>query len=236
MKRPLSLCAALAALLIFSATAPRASAVLVTYFNFNDSNQTSDLPGVQVSTITEPIPNGLNASFVTPGSTLNIAPGDPSVLPNMALRLTDANNGGGNPKTFRFSVTTLGLMNLALSYATQASIANFTQTLSYSINGGTTFVQIGTYIPTTTGFTTATFDLSGFTALNNQANVIFQIELTQPGGLKGDYNDFDNIQLNATPVPEPATVTGGALALAALGYMQRHRVRALFRATRKKPG
>ena len=220
---------AIAALLVVAGMgAPSASAqgALITYFNFNDSNETADLPGIQLTpTITQ---NALDFSFV-PGTTLNIATGDPSLGPNLALRLTNANNGGGNPKTFQFSVNTLGLANLSLSYATQASVAGFTHNLSYSIDNGATFVPtLLSFTPTTTGFTLASFNLSGITAINNQANVIFQVALTQSGGLKGDFNDFDNIQLTAAPVPEPATVAAGALAGCALLWQQRRRVRNLL--------
>ena len=224
---------AIAALLgVAGMGAPSASAqgALITYFNFNDSNETADLPGIQLTpTITQ---NALDFSFA-PGTAFNIATGDPSLGPNLALRLTNSNNGGGNPKTFQFSVTTLGLANLSLSYATQASVTGYTQTLFYSIDNGATFVStLLSFTPTTTGFTVASFNLSGITAINNQANVIFQVALTQNGGLKGDFNDFDNIQLTAAPVPEPATVAAGALAGCALLWQQRRRVCNLL--TRRK--
>jgi hypothetical protein len=225
--------AILAAVVLFCAVAQNSSAVLVTYFNFNDGNETSDPPGIQPSTITQ---NNVTPSFVTPGSILNIAAGDPvtGTTGNSALRLTDTNNGQGNPKTFQFSVSTVGLQNLSLSYATRAS-TGFTQTLSYSVNGGA-FVSTGlTFTPSTTGFNVASFDLSGISAINGQTTVTFQIAMAQNGQLKDQWNDFDNIQLNAAvAVPEPATVVGGALALAALGYMQRSRLRSVFRTRWKR--
>src|SRR4051812_32357509 len=115
MTRGLFRYAALAALVLFcAATAPRASAAsqLVTYFNFNDNNFISDTPGIQTSTITD---NNLTASFVT-GTTVNVFTPPPDPTGGSALRLTDTNNGGGNGKTFQFTVNTTGLVNLSLSY------------------------------------------------------------------------------------------------------------------------
>jgi len=225
MKRPLFRYAALAAFIILFGAAPRASATLVTYFNFNDNDTTSDAPGQQTVTITQ---NNLTPSFV-PGTTTNAVGGD---LAGSGVRLTDNNNGKGNGKYFQFTVNTLNLQNLSLSYATQSSVV-FTQTLSFSVNGGA-FVTVSTMVPSTTGYATMTFDLSAFPGLNNQASVTFQVEMTQPGGLHGEWNQFDNIQLTADPIPEPATLAGGALALAAVGYMQRRRFRRLLSSARRK--
>lgn len=192
---------------------------LVTYFNFNDLNETADLPGEQLTpTITQPFFN-LTPTFVTPGSTLNIATGDPSTGTNFALRQTFNNNGGGNPKAFQFSVSTVGLTNLSLSYDTRSSIALITQTLSYSTDGGTTFSIVGTFVPTTT-FSTASFNLPA--AVNNQTSVIFRIDLSGAGANKGEFNEFDNIQLKG--IPEPSTVAGGLLAVVGLSWHQRKRL------------
>ncbi len=226
-RSPRRLFTLLAAALILLAAATIASPAhgqtqrLVTYFNFNDLNETADPPGEQLTpTITQPFFN-LTPTFVTPGSTLNIATGDPvtGTTGNSALRLTFNNNGGGNPKVFQFSVSTVGLTNLSLSYATRSSIAGITQTLSYSTNGGTTFSIVGTFVPTTT-FSLASFNLPA--AVNDQTSVIFRIDLSGAGANKGEFNEFDNIQLKG--VPEPSTVAGGLLAVVGLSWHQRRRL------------
>lgn len=210
-----------AALLLCAATASKVSAVTIleTYYNFNDSNLISDLPGAQTTTITV---NNLGTTFSN-GTTANQPTVDVTGA-GFALRLTDANNGGGNAKTFQFTVNTTGFAPQSLSYATQASNTSFTQTLSYSVNGGTTFTLIGTYSPQL-AWTTKSFNLSGITQIDNQTGVIFQIALTQSGGQRNEWNDFDNIQLTADAiVPEPATWIGGAVAAAAaIGCKQRRR-------------
>lgn len=189
---------------------------LVTYFNFNDSNEISDPPGAQTSTITQ---NNLTPTFVA-GTTLNQYPTDGTGA-GQALRLTFDNNGNGNPKTFQFTVSTVNLSNLSLSYATRASVTGIVQTLSYSTDGGTTFTNAGTFDPTT-AFTTATFNLPS--AVNNQTLVTFRVAFTGSGSNKGEYNDFDNIQLNGAEIPEPATTAAGLLAVFGLCWCQRHRL------------
>jgi len=208
-----------AALAVLCGAAPNASAVLVTYFNFNDSNLVSDAPGIQASTITT---SGFNPTFI-PGSTLNIAPGDPvtGTVGNSALRLTYANNQD-NPRTFQFTINTLGLTDLSLSYATRSSIVGITQTLSYSTDGVNFTNFTPTFSPTAT-FSVASFDLSAINSIENQASVTFRISITPRGGNNNEFNDFDNIQVNAE-VPEPGTVVGGLLSVLAIGWHQRRRL------------
>jgi hypothetical protein len=212
-------------------TAPTAHAqqVLVTYFNFNDGNLISDPPGVQTSTITLQF---LTPSFVT-GTTLNLALGDMTGA-GSALRVTFSNGGGGgNAKSFQFTVNTVNLSNLSLSYATRASSGGHIQTLSYSTNG-TTFTNVGTFTPTTS-FTQASFNNLP-TAVDNQSSVTFRITITGVGGNGNQFNDFDNIQLTGNAVPEPATVVGGLLGALGLCWHQRRRfsaARHLFRFSSK---
>ncbi|MDQ6807865.1 MAG: hypothetical protein M3Z64_00330 [Verrucomicrobiota bacterium] len=196
---------------------------LITYFNFNDGNLASDVPSAQRTTITV---NNLGTTFVAPGATQNLATGDTGLPSNMALQLTDANNGGGNAKSFQFTVSTVGFTNLTLSCSTLASNLNFTQTISYSINGGASFVQIGTYNPTS-AFAVESLALGS--GANNQTSLLIQIAFTQSGQQKGQYNDFDNIQFSGVPlpVPEPNTWLGGAFAV--IAGSQRKQFRKLVR-------
>ena len=215
-----SLAAAAVVLLFLVITAPLAHAQqLITYFNFNDQNETSEVPpGMQSSTITQV---NLTPSFVT-GTTVNQYPSpSPPDNPNFALRLTFPNNGGGNLKALQFTVSTVGLTNLSLSYATQSSVA-VSQTLSYSTDGGTTFTNAGPPKPTSTTFTTLSFN--NLTGAENQASVIFRITISAAGGNHSQTVDFDNIQLNGSEVPEPATVVGGLLGALGLCWHQRRRL------------
>ncbi len=233
-----SLAAAAVLLLLAGIAAPsvHAQAFVRTYFNFNDANLVSDAPSTRPSTIDTPI--GLTPSFpANQGSTSNLAPGDPitGTVGNQPLRLTFAGNGNGQPRSFQFTVNTTGLTDLSLSYATRTSQTGITQTLSYSINGGSTFVTVGTFTPTVVAgsvWPVANFNLP--TAVNNQASVIFRITLTPNGGLSGAYNDFDNIQLNAAP--EPSTIGAAILGTLGLCWHQRRRLskaRQLLKFSRK---
>jgi hypothetical protein len=212
-----SLAPAAAVLMFLGITAPVAHAELVTYFNFNDGNLISDPPGVQSSTIT---PQFLTPSFVT-GTTVNLALGDTTGA-GSALRVTfSSGGGGGNAKSLQFTVNTVNLSNLSLSYATEASSGGHIQTLSYSTNG-TTFTNVGTFTPTTS-FTLASFNNLP-TAVDNQPSVTFRITITGVGGNNNQFNDFDNIQLTGNAVPEPATVVGGLLGALGLCWHQRRRL------------
>jgi hypothetical protein len=190
-------------------------ATLVTYFNFNDQNLVSDAPGAQTTTATV---TRLTPSYVTPGDTSNIAPGDSiqGTTGNFALHLTPTANGA---KSFQFSVSTTGLTDLSLSYATRGS-GFTTETITYTTSGGGTGT-IGTVtIASATTFQVPTFDLSGITALNNQTSVTFTIAFTPSNS--GTFVDLDNIQLEQ--VPEPATVVGGLVGTLGLCWHKRQRL------------
>lgn len=206
---------------------PAQSQTLVTYFNFNDQNETADPPGVLLPppTITQ---QNLNPSFVQ-GTTINLAPGDLTGA-GSALRLTFQNNGGGNAKSFQFTVSTVGLSNLSLSYATQTLNTSLVQTLSYSTDG-TNFTNVGSFTPTTQ-FTTASFNLP--TAVDNLTSVTFRITISGPAQNRLEYNDFDNIQLTASAVPEPGTIGAGLFGAIGLCWQQRRRLRRIGERFRSK--
>jgi len=204
--------AVLALLLGTSAHAQTPERVLVTYFNFNDNNTTSDPPGLQISTIVNNNPTRLTTSFTT-GTTLNQAFGDLTGA-GSALRVTATANGS---KTISFTVSTVGLTDLSLSFATRGNLSPYT--ISYTTSGGAN----GT-IGTVTLASTTNFQLVNFAnldpALNNQTSVTFTI--TFPNG-NGNFADFDNIQLTGA-VPEPSTVGAAALSVLGLGWHQRRRL------------
>ncbi len=212
------LAAAAALLMLAGFAAPSANGALVTYFNFNDNNLVSDPPGLQTSTIINNTPTRLATSFVTDGTTLNAVSGD---LAGSALRVTATANG---LKTFSFSVNTTFFVDLSLSFATRGNLSPYT--ISYSTSGGQTGT-IGTVtLNSTTTYQLASFDLSAINNLNQQTSVTFTF--TFPNGT-GKFADFDNIQLNGTAVPEPATVVPGVLGVLGLCWHQRRRISGISR-------
>ncbi len=223
-------CALLLTPLVYAefASSAHAAGTLVTYFNFNDGNLTYDPPGSRPSQIT---PNNVTTSFVTPGSTLNIAPGDPvtGTTGNSALRLTRT---GTDPQYIQFSFSTLGLVDISLSYATRSGSNGFTSEQLFYSTDGTNFTSFGSVtVAQNNTFSVKSFDLSAINGIENQANVTFRIVLTGGNGTgSNSFTDFDNIQVNS--VPEPATFGIAGLALLGLCWQQRGRLAAtrdLFR-------
>lgn len=202
--------------LLAGVAAPRANGALVTYYNFEDSDLTSDTgtanpPPLQTTMITKSAAG--TSSFVT-GTGINLAPGD-TVTTNKALQMAASGNANSS---FQFSVTSTGLANLSLSFAT-ALTGNFdNEIVAVSINGGafTTILNI----PSSSAPTFTQESISNIAGTGNQASVTFRFTFTGNGSVSGT-GTLDNIQVNT--VPEPATVTSGVLALLALCWHQRRR-------------
>ena len=101
--------------------------------------------------------------------------------------------------------------------------------LLISSNGGATFTQIGATqaIPNGPG-SVLTFTLPAGTTIN-QPTLILRLAFT--GGQSNGtdlQNQIDNIQVNGTVVPEPATVAGGLLGVLGLCWHQRRRLTSLL--------
>jgi hypothetical protein len=178
----------------------------------------SQPPGVQSSTLTATVA-GLPQPTFTQGVNLNVAPGD--LAPNL-LGMGFVTTTGGTA-TFSFSVSTIGLSNLSLSFAVDNNGNGFNlATASYSINGGA-FTTFGTETILTGKKTLVTFDFSSVTALNNQSSVTFSVMLSGGTSMGSNLQTIvDNIQL--AEVPEPATTASGALAVLGLCWFQRRRL------------
>jgi hypothetical protein len=97
--------------------------------------------------------------------------------------------------------------------------------LLISSDGGATFTQIGAtqLIPNGPG-TILTFSIPSGTTLGDPTTVL---RLAFTGGQSNGLdlqNQIDNIQINGTVVPEPATVAGGLLGVLGLCWFQRRRL------------
>jgi len=195
---------------------PQATADLATYFNFNDATPLQSDAGQSVS-----IGGTAPAVASSPGTSQNALFGDPA---GNDITLFVGLNGANNGKTLEFGVSTIGLSDLSLSYATESSAEGFSsQTLSYSVNSGP-FTVFGAVTPPTTGFAVRSFDLSPVNSIENQASVTFR--LTFAGASTTNFfenNRFDNIQL--VGVPEPSVAVLGALGAPALFMRFRRQAR-----------
>jgi hypothetical protein len=117
----------------------------------------------------------------------------------------NANNGA----YFQFQFNMAGYKDLALSYATRGTSSGFTtHTWSWSTDG-VTFTNFGTI----TGRNVTSFSIQSlptFSSLDNATNAFVRLTFTGATGSNGN-NRLDNIQFNATAVPEPTSA--GLLAL-----------------------
>jgi hypothetical protein len=239
-----SLLVAVAGALIFMGfMVPRVDAVVVSYFNFEDSSGTTiDLTpdktvaaggdnaggGVEVSTTNLTIANNPNKD-VTTGLLNNrtTAPADQDTAdPGFAVGFR--RTGGNDGMTISFGVNTQFYSGLSLSFAVNnAGNGYHNVELFYQIGAGP-MVSAGTAtIDTTT--TLVTFTLPP--AVNGDGNtfkfVTFTLVFTngQSNGNNADETVIDNIRLDAnTVVPEPATVVGGLLGVFGLCWHQRGRL------------
>ena len=235
--------AAAAALLLTAVLAPRANATLIVYFNFEDgvigTTGTFDMAadvtpanpggGTQNSTLTYSGNTDSTAAALAIAST-NRTAADIDTTANLALQLNHAKNNNG--EFLQFGVNTLGLSQFSLSFAVDNNGNGFNSAqLSYSSTGAPgTFTNVGSAITITTSanaiVSTGTFNIP---LANQSATGVFR--LTFSGGQSNGNNRetaIDNIQLNATVVPEPATVASGLLGVLGLCWFQRRRIRLIL--------
>ena len=227
--------AVVGALIFMAALAPRANAALIVYFNFEDAT-TGGAPDFVADTIAAGNPGGgQQASTITTNYTAgnfesaaalaiastNRTAADIDTTANQALSLFRSTSNNG--KYIQFTVDSTFLQDLSLSFAVDNNGNGFNSVqLSYSTNG-TTFTDIGSAFALTTGanqlITSGTFNVP------QQPGLI--LRLTFDGGQSNGNNRqtvIDNIQLNATVIPEPATVVSGVLGFCGLCWHQRRRL------------
>ena len=131
----------------------------------------------------------------------NFAGGDPAAGGALAIQGTNAN---GLSMIFSFNLT--GYQDPVLTFATRGTGTGFnTHTWLYSTDNVTYNPVIANVANQTATWSIETVDLSAFNAVDNNSTVF--LELTLSGATSGSGNNrFDNIQLNATAVPEPSSL------------------------------
>jgi hypothetical protein len=218
-------------LMLLAAFAPRTKADLIAYYNFEGTptagfpvNLESHAPAFFSSDNELILSYNINAlEAVTPGLPENRWPTDPD--PNLtALGLT--RSGANSPATFDIPLFSAQgfFQDMTLSFAINAQGNGFTiANLYYSTDGGANFTLFHTQEIPESG----TIIVSGAvpTDANNAPNLVLRIELA--GGQSNGtnlQNVIDNIRVEGTIVPEPATVAGGLLGVLGLCWHQRRRL------------
>lgn len=215
----LTLCAALALPLSVAQ-----SAVIVNY-TFQSQTAVATV-GSSISSLTTPGTGGIN----TPYSTWTTGT-------EAGQYLVTVNGSSGAGRSIDISLNATGYQDVTLGSFFQLRASNTTAAttwqLSYSINGGSSFTQIGAnfaIINTGGGNSESTRITNGANfalpvGANNNANIIFRIN-SAPGSLNflgviadGGQVGFDNFSINASVIPEPSTwalLVGGMTALVVL--------------------
>jgi PEP-CTERM motif len=120
-------------------------------------------------------------------------------------------------------ITSQGFFSdMSISFATSSSgpgIGFSTVQVRYSTDGGGTFTLIGPDVVITGA--TQLISLAVPPRANNAPLLVLRLVFT--GGELGT-TEIDNIQVNGTIVPEPATVAGGLLGVLGLCWHQRRRL------------
>lgn len=142
------------------------------------------------------------------GTAINAGTGFSTTTPLGALALINQ-SANGKSAVFRFSMA--GFEELVVSYASQRTNSGFTsQAWSYSTDGvNWTDHQTVSNLP----LAFATQTLGAITGLDGATDAYLRLTLTGASSATGN-NRLDNIQFNATAVPEPTSMLlAGSVAL-----------------------
>jgi len=230
-------------LLLLAAFAPCANADLLRFYDFEgtptapypvnlDSHQPAAEQGAGTTFILQSTTNGVpypvaNTTANT-GIHLNVTPG---ALPN-TTSLGVHRSGVTNLNIIMTFTSPTGVYNIqSVSFASAGSGNGFQNVqLQMSSNGGVTWTNLSVVTPIPTAVTTI--------VLNNTVcpgctigvpNLLVRLNFLNGQSNGTDLqNLIDNIQVNGTAVPEPATVAGGLLGVLGLCWHQRRRLKLLL--------
>jgi hypothetical protein len=225
------------ALLLTAAFAPRANAVLAVYFNFEDATLGGPFdPAADVVGAPDFNPGGgIQASTLATNLTVTAAVA--GFLDNRTASDTDTANPGlaigmrttpvDNGHYIQFAVNATLLSNMSLSFAVSTAGNGFNSVqFSYFVNGVETIVSSQ---PILTG-PTQTIPFAVPAPADFQSTLVSRLTFTGGTSMGNSIETtVDNIQLNATVVPEPSTYIGGLLGIVGLCWFQRRRLISFLR-------
>lgn len=204
------------------AGSPSAQADLIAYWNFNalqqnNNDATTYSPDLGAGSITLV---GFNAAGIDAdeGGTLNAIPPDPA---GMSLELSrDENNGGMMILALDLSQT----IDPILTFEDRRNGSGFDSIQASWSTDGTTFTDFGAaFEPATGNYQLRTIDFSSINALDGSATAFIKFTYNGANSPGGDYR-IDNIQVNATSIPEPSVLAAyGAAAALLIGFGLRRR-------------
>jgi hypothetical protein len=174
----------------------------IAIWNFNDSDLLVDHG---TGTLTTNF-NLANVLFTSAGTSTNARQGDAA---GQSMTLQGGTSNANNGRTINLNVSTVGLNNIVISFATLRTSTGFNNNqLQYSLDG-VAFINFGApYTPPLT-FGLVTFDLSGISAVNDNPNAAFRIVFNGATSASGN-NRIDNLVVEGqnitTPIPEPASI------------------------------
>jgi hypothetical protein len=129
-----------------------------------------------------------------------------------------------------------GIYNIqSVSFASRGSGNGFQNVqLQASFNGGVSWVNMSVVTPIPTAITTIVLNNTNGVVTLGQPSLLIRLQFTNGQSNGNDLqNLIDNIQVNGTAVPEPATVAGGLLGVLGLCWFQRRRLKSILPRPRK---
>lgn len=209
-------------LLLWPAQQVKADEIAI--WNFNDSDLVADHG---TGTLTTNF-NLVNVVFTLGGTSTNARQGDAA---GQSMTLQGGTSNANNGRNLNLNVSTVGLSNIVISFATQGTSTGFNSNqFQYSLDG-VAFINFGApYTPPLT-FGLVTFDLSSISGVNDNPNAAFRIVFNGATSASGN-NRIDNLVVEGqnitTPIPEPASIL--LLSLGLTGTVAKR-----FKAWRRKP-
>ena len=227
------------ALMLLAALAPGANATLIRYYDMEGTatppypvNLQSHTPAVETGAGTTLFLDNGTPGVPYPSANTSAEPGIPLNVPAGAgpnLTSLGIHRSGQTPLGVEIPLPSsqgiYDVTSVSFAYGANGNGYAFVQ-LQISTNGGLTFTTIAgtlTALPSTPG-SVITLNIPAGTTLNIN-NLVLRLLFTggQSNGADLQF-ELDNIQINGTIVPEPATVAGGLLGVLGLCWFQRKRL------------
>ena len=243
------------ALLLLAAFAPQANAdcpACIRFYDFEgvaapgqDVNLGSHQPAIEQGDVApfalllqndDGTPYNVGNESAESGATLGTTNLPAGALPNL-ISLGLHRSGTGHLNLVMTFPSVVGIYNIqSVSFASRGSGNGFQNVqLQMSSNGGATWTALSVVTPIPTAISTIVLNKTlcpGCTL--GVPNLLIRIQFLNGQSNGTDLqNVIDNIQVNGTVVPEPATVAGGLFGVLGLCWFQRRRLKLILPRSRK---